>query len=119
MLALIFTWKAPADDHRLELGVIDVGRDDGAAAGDLAADQLGREAFAEGDELHLGGDLSAAGVVELGDGAAPTQDGAPEAIGATSPCGGQLAPHARSRIQASRTRGRPSRTSQPCGPLAS
>ena len=31
MLALIFTRKLPADDHRLEFGMIDVGRNDGAA----------------------------------------------------------------------------------------
>ncbi len=35
--------EVAADDHRLELGVIDVGRDDGAAAGDLVAHELGRD----------------------------------------------------------------------------
>src|SRR5208283_3546385 len=42
--------KIAADDDRFEFGVVDVGGDDGAAAGDLAADELG------GDE---GGDLGA------------------------------------------------------------
>ena len=55
-----------ADDHRLRLGVVDVGGDDGAAAGDLIADQLGRHSLADGDELHLGGDHAPARVVQLG-----------------------------------------------------
>ena len=33
--------EIPADCHRFELGVIDIRRDDGAAAGDLVADELG------------------------------------------------------------------------------
>ena len=45
--------EVAADDHRLELGVIDVGRDDGAAARDLAPHELGVEPFAQRDELHL------------------------------------------------------------------
>ena len=32
--------EVAADGHRLQLGVVDVGRDDGAAAGDLVADEL-------------------------------------------------------------------------------
>src|SRR5690606_36352241 len=80
-----------ADDHRLEFGVIDVGRNDGAAAGDFAADEFrgdeigdgGAEGFAlsyaysfsphvfaDGDEFHLRRDDAAAGVLELGDGGA-------------------------------------------------
>ena len=55
-----------ADDHRLELEVVDVGRDDGAAAGDLVADELRRQPFADRDELHLGRDLALARVVQLG-----------------------------------------------------
>ena len=39
--------EVAADDHRLELEVIDVGGDDGAAARDLAADELGRQPFAQ------------------------------------------------------------------------
>ena len=57
--------EVAADDHRLELEVIDVRRDDGAAARHLAADELGRQPLARGDELHLGRDLAAARVVEL------------------------------------------------------
>ncbi len=59
--------EVAADDHRLELGVIDVGRDDGPAAGDLVADEVGAEALADGDELHLGRDLALARVVQLRD----------------------------------------------------
>ena len=52
--------EVAADDHRLELEVIDVGRDDGAAARDLVADEVGRQPFAHRDELHLGRDLALA-----------------------------------------------------------
>ena len=38
-----FDEEIAADDHRLELGVVDVGGDDGAAAGDFGADELGRD----------------------------------------------------------------------------
>ncbi len=62
--------EVAADDHRLQLGVVDVGRDDGPAPGDLAAHELGGHAFPQSDELHLFGDLALTGVVELGDGAA-------------------------------------------------
>ena len=48
-----------ADDHRLELEVIDVRRDDRAAARDLGADEVGRQPFARRDELHLRRDLAA------------------------------------------------------------
>ena len=58
-----------ADDHRLELGVIDVGGDDRAAAGHLGAHELGVEALADSDELHLGRDDALARVVQLRDGA--------------------------------------------------
>ena len=43
MLALI-----AADDHRLELGMVDVGRDDGAAAGDFATDEFGGDFARDG-----------------------------------------------------------------------
>ena len=58
-----------ADRHRVEpLGdVLDVGRDDEAPARDLVADQLGRELFALGDAVHLGGDGALAGAVHLSD----------------------------------------------------
>src|SRR5205807_2613577 len=62
--------EVSADDHGLGLGVVDVGGDDGPAPGDLVADELGLEPFADGDELHLGRDVAPAGVVELGDAAA-------------------------------------------------
>src|SRR5690606_20783582 len=41
--------EVAADGHRLQLGVVDVGRDDGAAAGHFLADELG------GDEVGDGG----------------------------------------------------------------
>jgi hypothetical protein len=89
--------EVAADDHGLEFGVVDVGRDDGAAAGDLAADEFGgdeggdvcaevfaigaaffrssehgfaADVLAVGDVGHLGGDDAGAGVLELGEGAA-------------------------------------------------
>jgi hypothetical protein len=36
-----FDEEIAADDHRLELGMVDVGRDDGAAAGDFGANKFG------------------------------------------------------------------------------
>ena len=59
--------EVAADDHRLGFGVVDVGRDDGAPAGDLVAHRLGLDSLAQGDERHLVGDLAAAGIVHLGD----------------------------------------------------
>ncbi len=83
--------EVAADDHRLDLRMVDVGRDDGAAAGDLVAHELrgdhigdrGAEAarrragpprrlreadvLANGDVLHLRRDDAGAGVGELGD----------------------------------------------------
>ena len=78
-----------ADRHRLAFGVVDVVGDDRAAAGDLVADELGRdeigdggaeilaiagdeqllaaEILADGDIFHLGGDDAAARVVHLAD----------------------------------------------------
>jgi hypothetical protein len=41
--------EVAADRHRLAFGVVDVGGDDGAAAGDLVADEFG------GDEVGDGG----------------------------------------------------------------
>ena len=61
MLALTFTRNRLADDHRLGLGVVDVGRDDRPAGGDLAADQLDVAALPRGDVLHLRGDDARAG----------------------------------------------------------
>jgi len=85
--------EVAADDHRLEFGVIDVGRDDGPPARDLVAHEFRRDhlrqtrakgfarmalvqieigdglaagVFADGDVLHLGRHHAAAGVVHLG-----------------------------------------------------
>ncbi len=55
-----------ADDHRLALGMVVVGRDHRAAAGNLVANQFGRHVFAGGDESHLRGDLTGAGPLQLG-----------------------------------------------------
>ncbi len=57
--------EVPADDHRLELGVVDVRGDDGAPPRNLRADELGIEPLADRDELHLRRHDSAARVVEL------------------------------------------------------
>ena len=38
-----FHEEIAADDHRLGFGMIDVGRDDGAARGDFGADEFGRD----------------------------------------------------------------------------
>ncbi len=62
--------EPPADDHRLGLGVVHVRREDRAPARDLVTHDLGRDALAQGDELHLGRDFAAARVVHLGDAAA-------------------------------------------------
>ncbi len=70
--------EAAADDHRLDFRMVDVGRDDGAAAGHLAPHELGRHPLAEGDELHFGSHLASARVVELRDGAAAAVDRALE-----------------------------------------
>ncbi len=39
--------EVAADDDRLEFRVVDVGGDDGAAAGDLIADEFGRDEFGD------------------------------------------------------------------------
>ena len=65
MLALILQLRRHADAHRLQVGVVDVGRDDHAAARHLVADQFGGQAFAPGDILHLFGDHALAGVMDL------------------------------------------------------
>src|SRR5688500_20409337 len=45
--------------------MVDVGGDDGPAPGDLRADEFRLEALPHRHEFHLGGDLAAAGVVQL------------------------------------------------------
>ena len=63
--------EVPADDHRLELGVVDVGRDDRAAARHLARARTRRRIPSRRATNSIsGGDLAPAGVVQLGDGAA-------------------------------------------------
>ncbi len=57
--------EVPADDHRLELGMVDIGRDDRPAARDLGPDELHGQALANRDELHLRRDLSPPCVVQL------------------------------------------------------
>ncbi len=87
--------EVAADDHRLQLGVVDVGRDDGATAGDFVTDEFGGDflgnagaealtrvlliqqaggavflqlhVLADGDELHLGRDDALTRIVHLAD----------------------------------------------------
>src|SRR6185436_6416716 len=48
MLQLIFTRKIAADDHRLCFRVVDVGRDDRAAARHFIAHEFGRDDLGQG-----------------------------------------------------------------------
>ena len=73
-----------ADDHRLELEVADVGRDDRAAARHFVADELGRQPLADGDELHLRRDLAFARVVQLRDAGVALPRSRPTARGASA-----------------------------------
>ena len=66
-----------ADDHRLALRVVVVGRDHRPAAGHLVAHQLGGHALARGDERHLRGDLAGPRPLQLG--AAVAHDAGPRA----------------------------------------
>ena len=68
--------EVPPDDHRLEFRMIDVRGNDGAAARDLAAHEVGRQPLAERHEFHLGRDLAASGIVQLGDRSAAAIGGA-------------------------------------------
>ena len=65
MLALILHRRRHADRHRLKLGMVDVGGDDHASAGDFVADEFGRQLFFVGDEAHLFRDHALARVVHL------------------------------------------------------
>ena len=67
-----------ADRHRLELGMVDVGGNDHAAAGHFVAHQFGRQLFAVGDVTHFFRDHALAGVVHLG-----------EVAGRVPSCGGR------------------------------
>lgn len=53
------------DDHRLDLRVVHVGRQDRPARGDLLPYDLGGDVLPDRDVLHLRGDLPAQGVREL------------------------------------------------------
>ena len=110
--------EVPPDDHRLELRMIDVRGNDGAAARDLAAHEVGRQPLAQRHELHFGRDLAPSGVVRAVSPArcrdrprARVRPGmrSVEARGATR-C------TSRSSSQACRSPGSPWRTSTPCGP---
>jgi hypothetical protein len=65
--------EAPADDHRLELRVIDVGGNDSAPARHLRAHELGLTTFPYSNELHLRRDDPHPRVVPLRDGARPAK----------------------------------------------
>src|SRR5690242_21804885 len=56
-----------ADDHRLDLRVVDVRGQHRATGGDLLAYDLGVDVLADRHELHLGRDLAPPGVRELRD----------------------------------------------------
>ena len=111
--------EVAADRHRLGFGVVDVVGDDRAAAGDLVADELGRDevgdrrrrnprrrgltisclaaqVLADGDIFHLGRDDAAARVVHLGDvgaglGAKHALADVGEGLDAAAPVGAELA----------------------------
>ena len=57
--------EVTTDDHRLEFGMIDIGRDDGAAARHLGPHQFRRQPLASGDKRHLRRHLAPTCVVEL------------------------------------------------------
>ena len=54
-----------ADAHRFERAVMDIGGNDGAAAGHFAAHEFGFDLFAAGDVFHFFGDDAVAGEVHL------------------------------------------------------
>jgi hypothetical protein len=57
--------RLDADGHGFELGVIDVGRDDHGALGDLRANEFGGDLLLVGDVGHLFGDLAESREVHL------------------------------------------------------
>ena len=59
--------RGHADAHRLQFGMIDVGGNDHAPAGDFIAHQFGRKLLAVGDVGHLLGDHALARIVHLGE----------------------------------------------------
>ncbi len=60
-----FAAACNADSHRLEIAVMDIGGNDGAAARDFAADQFRFELLALGNVFHLLGNDALAGEVHL------------------------------------------------------
>ena len=70
--------EVPADDHRLDLRVVDVRRQDGPPAGNLIADELRIQPFAHRDERHLRRHLASSCIVQLGDRACPAKHPPPE-----------------------------------------
>ena len=60
-----FAEEGDADAHRFEIAVVNVGGNDGASAGDFAADEFGLELFAAGNVFHFFGDDALARVVHL------------------------------------------------------
>ena len=87
--------EVAADDHRLELGMVDVGRNDGATARDLRADELRIEPLADADELHLFGDDAFAREVQLRHAAAAAPRRPPTARAASAVRRAHRAPAAR------------------------
>src|SRR6266498_3485565 len=61
-----FDQEPAADNHRLALRMVDVGRKHRAACRDLVADDLGRNAFAQRGELHFLRNVAAPGIGALG-----------------------------------------------------
>ncbi len=57
--------RVDADAHGLQIGVMDVGGDDHAPAGDFVAHEIGFDFFALCDEFHLLGDPALTGVMHL------------------------------------------------------
>src|SRR5690606_31735019 len=57
--------EVAADDHRLDFGVVDVGRDDGAAPGNFFADKFGRDGLRQPGAPIFAGMLTAQLVVDL------------------------------------------------------
>jgi hypothetical protein len=57
--------ECDADSHGLEIAVVNIGGNDGAAARDFAAHQLRRELLARGDVFHFFGDDALARIVHL------------------------------------------------------
>ena len=57
-----FNEEVAADDHRLELGVVDVCRNDRATAGDFGADELGRDFLRDRSAKRFAGMLAPEGI---------------------------------------------------------